>query len=327
MTVDRRQLDLFAASPAPPAPEPVDARERLEALAAQLPAHLRFGTSSWTFPGWAGLVYEQRYASTQAFTRDSLAEYARHPLFRTVGIDRSHYAPLTDEELSHYAQQLPPGFSCVSKVWSELSTLVFPKHRRYGPLAGKDNPRFLDTAELVEEVLEPFGRAFPDHTGPFLIEVAPPGKHVDVEHFERSVERFLAEVPEGHRFAFELRDRRLLTARYLDSLRRHGASHVINFWSHMPTVAEQLGIEGVLTADHVVVRLMIPPGRTYQDEKARFDPFDRIVEPQPEMRRDVAELVRRTGDAGLETFVIVNNKVEGSSPLTVHALAKLIAAG
>ena len=36
------------------------------------------GTSSWTFPGWAGLVYEKRYGSSQQFTRDSLAEYARH---------------------------------------------------------------------------------------------------------------------------------------------------------------------------------------------------------------------------------------------------------
>ncbi|MDD9938996.1 MAG: DUF72 domain-containing protein [Myxococcales bacterium] len=323
MRRDDRQLDLFATPP--PAPPPMDARERLEALAASMPPHLRFGTSSWTFPGWAGIVYEQRYASQQKFTRQSLAEYARHPLFRTVGIDRSYYAPLTEEELTHYATQLPEDFPCVSKVWSELSTLVFPKHARYGPLAGKENPRFLDVEEVSEEVLNPFERAFGGHTGPFLVEVAPPGKHVDVAAFEAAVERFLSNVRSGPRFSFELRDRRLLTSRYLAILREHGAAHTINLWTRMPGIAEQLAIDGVLTADFLVVRLMIPPGRTYEDERTRFDPFDRIVEPQPQVRTEVADLVRRTGELSRETFVLVNNKVEGSSPLTVHALAKQIA--
>ena len=93
----------------------------------------------------------------------------------------------------------------------------------------------------------------------------------------------------------------------------------------MPGVAEQHAIPGVLSANFVVVRLMIPPGRSYQDEKARFDPFDRIVEPQPVVRREVVELVRATFELGLETFVLVNNKVEGSSPLTIHALARELA--
>ena len=31
-------------------------RSRLEALAGRLPDLIRFGTSSWTYPGWTGLV-------------------------------------------------------------------------------------------------------------------------------------------------------------------------------------------------------------------------------------------------------------------------------
>ena len=82
----------------------------LEALAARLPSFVRLGTSSWTFPGWAGLVYQRRYRNQSVFARESLAEYATHPLFRTVGIDRSFYGPLREEELRRYASQLPPGF-------------------------------------------------------------------------------------------------------------------------------------------------------------------------------------------------------------------------
>ena len=51
-------------------------------------------------------------------------------------------------------------------------------------------------------------------------------------------------------------------------------------------------------------------------------PFDRLVEPQPAMREDVCTLIEEAGRRGYEVFVIVNNKAEGSSPLTVRALAE-----
>ena len=92
-----------------------------------------------------------------------------------------------------------------------------------------------------------------------------------------------------------------------------------------PGVGEQLAMEGVLTADFVVARLLIPPGRRYEEEKARFDPFDRLVEPQPEVRADVAELVRRACEQNIPSFVLVNNKLEGCSPLTIEGLAREIA--
>ena len=38
-----------------------------------------------------------------------LEEYAAFPLFRTVGIDSSFYAPPTEEILAAYAEHLPPG--------------------------------------------------------------------------------------------------------------------------------------------------------------------------------------------------------------------------
>src|SRR5258706_12832907 len=65
----------------------------VQPLAAKLPLKLRMGTSSWSFPGWHGLVYAQR-STEKELAREGLREYARHPLFRTVGIDRGHYAPI-----------------------------------------------------------------------------------------------------------------------------------------------------------------------------------------------------------------------------------------
>ena len=63
------------------------------ALANTLPAHLRLGTSSWNYPGWNGLVWNGEYAET-SLSRYGLAAYGKHPLLRTVSIDRSFYRPL-----------------------------------------------------------------------------------------------------------------------------------------------------------------------------------------------------------------------------------------
>src|SRR5687768_11840272 len=95
-----------------------DLREQLarghdeaRSIAVSLPHGLFFGTSSWSFPGWAGLVYSSKRTTTE-LARDGLREYARHPLLTTVGIDRSYYAPLQIADLESYGDQLPPGFMC-----------------------------------------------------------------------------------------------------------------------------------------------------------------------------------------------------------------------
>ena len=71
----------------------VRAHDQLRGVAASLPSTVRFGTSSWAFPGWRGIVYS-RSQSQGELSREGLREYAQHPLLRTVGIDRSYYAPI-----------------------------------------------------------------------------------------------------------------------------------------------------------------------------------------------------------------------------------------
>src|SRR5690606_35219926 len=90
VAMSRDQLGLFELPSAPVvkrvAPAPQDAS--CTRMAGDLPASLRLGTSSWTFPGWAGLVYD-REAPERVLTHEGLTAYAAHPLFRTVCIDRT----------------------------------------------------------------------------------------------------------------------------------------------------------------------------------------------------------------------------------------------
>ena len=102
---DHDQLALFAFEPAPePERRGVGAAaqsEEVEALGRELPQGICLGGSTWSFPGWAGLVYDRAYP-TSKLAREGLAAYARHPLLRAVGVDRTHYAPVEAEELARY---------------------------------------------------------------------------------------------------------------------------------------------------------------------------------------------------------------------------------
>jgi uncharacterized protein YecE (DUF72 family) len=293
-------------------------------LAARLPSHVRLGTSSWTFSGWEGLVYEGD-TRLAALTRDGLAAYAEHPLFRTVGVDRSYYAPLSVTDLEEYARALPGGFETISKVWEEVTTFVFPDHPRYGAKRGLKNPHFFDASIVTDEVLPAYA-SFP-HAGPFLFELAPVRGLTEGEAATILVklDELLDALPSTYRYSFEIRSPRLLCARYLDVLRAHGAGHVVSSWSGMPSVEEQLRLPGVLTAPFVVARLTLPPGLAYESAKARFAPFHRIALPQPGVRRAMQGLSGECEASGKSLSILVGNKIEGSAPLTVRALAEALA--
>jgi uncharacterized protein YecE (DUF72 family) len=320
------QLGLFGVLPDEETRGVVD--PEVERVAKALPPHVRFGTSSWTYPGWKGIVYEGA-SHVSALTKQGLAAYAKHPLLRAVGIDRSFYAPIEEADLAAYAAQLPRGFPTLSKVWDEITTFVFPAHPRYGDRAGKKNLRFLDPNVFLDEVLPAYSRAFAAHTGPFLFEL-PRVQNLAVSEHEEilgAIDRLLDALPTVFTYAFELRTPPLLCKRYLEILHAHDAAHVLNYWTGMPDLATQMTMTGVLTAPFVIVRAMIPPSVRYEDAKAAFAPFDRIVIPQPGMRRDVAELSVRCADEGRVLTVLVGNKAEGCAPLTVRGIAEGIVGG
>jgi uncharacterized protein YecE (DUF72 family) len=305
-------------------------------LAGRLPRFIRFGTSSWSFPGWTGIVWKGPQPSEADLAHSGLEAYAQHPLLRAVGVDRSYYGPLSDEDLASYDAQLGvarerapglPRFRVLSKVWDEITTAVFPRHPRYGARAGRKNPHFLDVERFRSEVLAPYLRSFSESAGPFMFELTPmPQGSMDERALVARVDDFVSRLPSGLRYAFELRNPELFGPRWLAMLRANGAAHVFTFWTAMPPLRDQLRARA-LVAPFTVVRLMLPPYTRYAPRRADLAPFDKISEPQPEMRADVVDILRAADRAGCdEAFVLVGNKAEGSAPLTLRELAKKTAA-
>ena len=89
--------------------------------------------------------------------------------------------------------------------------------------------------------------------------------------------------------------------------------------------ADQARIVDPESQPHVVTRLLLPPGTRYEQQREAFRPFDRLQAPDPVMRQQVVEIATRAAGRGSDVFVLVNNKAEGSSPLTVMEIARLLA--
>ena len=89
---------------------------------------------------------------------------------------------------------------------------------------------------------------------------------------------------------------------------------------------EQADLSEHTSAPFTMVRLLMRPGTSYQQQRETMAPFNRIVQQDEHMRRDTVDVLRRAAAAGQRAFLLVNNKAEGSSPLTIEALAKRLAA-
>ena len=90
----------------------------------------------------------------------------------------------------------------------------------------------------------------------------------------------------------------------------------------MPPLAEQHTRMQGFTAVFTVLRLLTPLRISYAAAKKRAEPYTKIVEELPQMRRDAVQLVRKAVGAGRRAYFLVNNRAEGNAPLTVQALVE-----
>lgn len=306
-----------AVGAAVPSPEVV-------AVAARLPAGTYLGGSTWSFPGWAGHVYDRAYPAAR-LARHGLAAYARHPLLRAVGIDRTHYRPLPAAELAPYAAAVPPDFQFLVKAHEACTLASFPDHPRYGAERGRPNPLFLDAAHAAAEVVAPCVEGLGAKGGALLFEFAPQDLGPP-RRFAARLHAFLAALPPGPLYAVELRNRELLTADYAAALAAAGACHCLNVHPRMPDVRVQARLAGVAAAPLMVGRWMLGSGASYEAASQRFAPFDRLAAPDPGARQALAGLAREALAAGRRVLLTVNNNAEGCAPLSIVALARELAA-
>jgi uncharacterized protein YecE (DUF72 family) len=310
------QLSLFA-EPTPPKPALL---ERLQPrLRAWADDGIYFGTSSWKYPGWQGQIYNKKYKSQRAFEETCIAEYAE--TFPTVCADFALYDFPHASTMRKIADATPEHFALSLKVTDRITVLRYPTLPRYGANAGRDNPDFLNAELFQESFLQPLAEMH-GKVGAIIFEFSTfaPNSGMDVAAFAARMDAFFAQLPKGFHYAVEVRNREFLQPLWLDVLKRHNIAHVLNNWTRMPPIIEQLHVPGTLPADFAVIRALLKPGRAYAEAVAKFQPYQRIQEENPELRAGLVESVERAVAEGRKLFAYVNNRAEGNAPLTIDAV-------
>ena len=297
-----------------------------DSLAAALPPELRLGTSSWSFPGWSGLLYKGR-VSSELLAHEGLRAYARCPLLRTVGVDRAHYATLSAEQWAALAEPLPEDFQLLVKAHEACTLARYPDHARYGARRGRRNPSFLDPEWASDQVIAPAIEGLGARMGVLLFQFAPQplSELGGPQGFAARLAAFLERLPAGLRVAVELRNTSLLHPDYTAALRAGGALHAINAHGAMPRPEVQARLTGALEQEALVIRWMLRRGYEYEQAVQRYSPFHELVEPDPVTRAGLLSLLRAF--KGRPAFVIVNNKAEGCAPRSIELLARELAKG
>ena len=296
-----------------------------------LPVDIRLGTSSWFFPGWRGLVYDGVHPQV-ALSKKGLEAYAQIPLLRTVSLDRTFYAPVTTVQYQTYARQVPDHFSFVVKAPALVCDAVM---RDEEGRAKVPNPHFLDAAIAAREFVVPCLEGLGDKAGPLVFQVSPLPRTL-IEEAVTLIERlaaFFAALPQElgrHRplYALELRNAELLTPRLMKMLASAGVRYCVGLHDRMPEIERQESALRALDGDTpgpLVVRWNLHRGFLYQAAKQRYEPFDRLVDEDPETRLVLARMAAAAFKAKRKVWVTANNKAEGSAPLSLLKLAEEIA--
>ena len=128
--------------------------------------------------------------------------------------------------------------------------------------------------------------------------------------------------------ALELRNAELLTPRLMRMLREQGVRYCVGLHDRMPEAERQeialAALDGEAPGD-LMVRWNLHRGFLYQTAKQRYEPFDKLVDEDPETRRTLARMAAKAFRAGRKVWITANNKAEGSAPLSLVKLAEEIA--
>lgn len=311
-------------APAPPAAEVIK-------LAEELPERLRFGTSSWNYPGWTGLVWERDYPAA-ALSRHGLPAYASQPLLRTVSLDRGFYRPLDAALFAEHAAQVPAGFRFMVKAPNQVTDAL----RRDDSGRGQQpNDDFLNPEVARQSFIEPALEGLGNKAGALIFQIGPlPGALLArMPELIGRLDELLGALPEMSSrapdavVAVEVRNSQWLTPQFAAVLAEHGATYCLGLHPKLPPIVDQLPVLRALWPGPLVCRWSLharhgPFG--YDDARRQYLPFDRLVDPDVETRSTLARVIAGTVGAGHNAWISLGNKAEGSAPLSVIELARSV---
>jgi uncharacterized protein YecE (DUF72 family) len=260
-------------------------------------ADIRIGTSAFTAAGWEGSFYPAGMKPA-----DFLSFYATK--YNTVELDNTFYRTPALSTVKGWYAKTPPGFLFAAKVPQVVT------HEKVLVDAEEDLAQFLKAMDNLGEKL-----------GPLLFQFGyfNRSKFQSGDEFVSLLEPFLDKLPEGYKFAVEIRNKAWLDERFLDLLRDHGVALALIDQSWMPRPWEMKGKLDLVTADFTYVR-WLGDRKAIEEKTTMWDEI--VIDRQAELLEWV-KLLKKVHERRIMILAFANNHYAGSGPGTLDLFRQL----
>jgi uncharacterized protein YecE (DUF72 family) len=282
---------------------------------------IRFGACSWKYESWKGIIYPE----SEKF--NYLKEYSNH--FNTVEIDQWFWSLYTPskvvlpkrETVAEYKNSVAKDFLFTIKVPNSITLTHFYRKNKSEELI--KNPFFLSMdlyekfIESIDSLLENVGCLI------FQFEYLNKEKMSSRKMFEDLMNDFISKISNsGFPIGIEIRNPNYLNKNYFKFLESLNLIPVMLEGYYMPSVIETCSKFLSDTSGSIVFRLH-GPDRT-GIEKISNENWNQIYIDRTAELEKLSVLFNTLLTRKIDLFINVNNHYEGSAPLTIQKLKKLM---
>ncbi|MCK6603599.1 MAG: DUF72 domain-containing protein [Ignavibacteriaceae bacterium] len=282
---------------------------------------VRFGTCSWKYDSWTGIVYS-------GFEENHLIGYSKS--FNTVEVDQWFWSLFNDAPpklpaaatVKEYAESVDQNFRFTIKAPNSLTLTHY--YNRSGSKELTVNPYFL-SPELNEKFFRSID-PLAEKAGVIIyqFEYLNKQKMRSQEEFQALVYEFVKNIDRRYKIGIEIRNPNYLNRRFFDFLAGEKIIPVFLEGYYMPPVTEYIYnyLPGIET--DIVLRLH-GPDRSGIEQKTK-NIWNTIVEPKDSVIAQLVRLLRFLKERETDIYVNVNNHFEGSAPLTIQKIKEIMEA-
>ena len=280
---------------------------------------VRFGTCSWKYDSWKGIVY------TESNPKNYLKEYSKK--FNSVEIDQWFWSLFPPSKVvlpqkrvvEEYNKSVPEDFLFTIKVPNSLTLTHFYKESKDEQL--KVNPFFL-SKELFDQFLESI-EPIKNQVGCliFQFEYLNKQKMSSFAELQFKLADFFKNLnKKTPTIGIELRNPNYLNEKYFKFLEELNLAPVFLEGYYMPPIKEIYSKFKKFINSVAVIRLHGPDRKGI--EKIANENWNQIYINRDSEINSIIEMIKDLQSREVDLFVNVNNHFEGSAPLTIEKIKR-----
>ncbi len=283
-------------------------------------AKLHIGTCGWKYDSWRGLVY------TNKPEINYLKEYSE--CYNAVEVDKWFFSLHGNnkvilpkpETVTAYKNSVHKDFKFTIKIPNSITLTHIQNEKNEEELV--PNGHFLSN-NLLEEFLVSI-KPLRLNLGALIFQFEYLNKQKMKSQFEfhGSLREFFAKLPEGFRFAVETRNPNYLNEDYFQFMRESKIAHCFLQGYDMPDIFDLHKRYKDFIKDYTVIRLQGVDNKGIETRSG--GEWNKILDPKDDELLRLVEMINELLERNVEVYLNVNNHYEGSAPLTIAKIEKMM---